>query len=35
MLHLPDVIDQNEESLLILSRNWENRTLPQFSMLFN
>jgi hypothetical protein len=35
MLFLPDVIEQNDESLGVLSRKWEKRSLPHFVTLFN
>jgi hypothetical protein len=35
MIYMPEVIEQNEESLVVLTRNWENRNLGQFVVLFN
>lgn len=35
MVIMPTVIEQNEECLIVLSRNWEKRNLPQFAILFN
>lgn len=35
MIYMPAVIEQNQECLALLNRNWEKRTLPQFAILFN
>jgi hypothetical protein len=35
MLYMPSVIEQNEDTLTVLSRNWDKRSLPQFATLFN
>lgn len=35
MYFVPEVVNQNEESLLVFQRKWYKRTLPEFVCLFN
>lgn len=35
MLYIPDIIDKTEECLAIFQRKWYEKTLPEFSNLFN
>ena len=35
MFYIPQVIEQNEESLHVFEKKWQNKTLPQFATLFN
>ncbi len=35
MLYIPEVVEKTEECLAIFQRKWYEKTLPQFSNLFN
>lgn len=35
MLHMPNVIDEHEEGMTILTRDWKQRSLIHFSTLAN